>query len=249
MVAIFKRNSGESGSLIDSLRDGDYAPYLILFSVVASSLSLLTALSLSVSFHRLASKPPATLVQTNDGAMTVKEQDYLYRSPNNIRDFTGETLTLLLNWNGKTVDKYGKLTTDHGVALGENDRIPTRAYEAASAFTTEGRLRSQVLERVGKWSSGRSASKNTTQRLEIQKIIIPKKLEKAGHWRVDVVSTRVIKQGPHEEPIRFNQSLFVRAVPALSEPVPETATPEEKAFYKIREHGLEIYRMESFTRN
>lgn len=250
MVAFFRNNSSNNqGSLISSLREGDYSPYLIIFSTVASSVALLTSLSLSVSFAKIASKPPSTLVQTSNGAISVQEQDYLYRSPKSIRNFTGQTLSMLLNWNGKTLDKYGNLKADPGVDTGSNNKVPTLAYEAANAFSTDGRFRSQTIGKISNWSSAKFFSGASTQRLEIKKIGIPRKLKKAGHWRVNVISTRYIKQGTLVEPITFNKTLFIRAVPIIENPSPKTATPEQTAFYKIRTHGMEIYRMQSLERN
>lgn len=251
MVSLFRsnsQNSGSQGSLISSLREGDYSPQLIIFSVVASAASLLTSISLSVSFAGIAGRPPSTLVQTNNGAITAKEQHYLYRSPSNIKKFTGQTLSMLLNWNGKTLDKYGNLQADPGVEVGGTNKIPTLAFEATNAFTTDSRLRSQVTERISKWASSKFLKGSSTQRLEIKKIGIPRKLKKEGHWRVNVISSRYIKQGVHVEPITFNKVLFLRAVPIVENPSPETATAEQKAFYKVRAHGLEIYRMQSLER-
>lgn len=248
MISLFNRSDGNSPGLISSLREGNYGPHLIIFSVVASSVSILTALSLSFSYGKLASKPQVTLAQTNDGVISIKEQDYLYRAPNNIRDFTGQTLSMLLNWSGQTINQYGVIEKDQGIEVGQQSKIPTMAYEASHAFTTDGRLRSQVIERLAKWSDDKYFQGSKEQRLEIKKIMIPQALDKKGHWRVNVIATRVISQAQSTEPIEFNRTLFIRAVPIISNPIPESSTPEQKAFYKVRQQGLEIYRMQKFTR-
>lgn len=249
MVLFFRSNSQDHGSLIASLRDGDYTPQLIMFSTVASAAAILTSISLSISYAQIAGKPASTLVQTNNGALTVEEQHYLYRTPATIREFTGQTLSMLLNWNGKTLDRYGNLKSDPGVDAGGQNKIPTLAYEASNAFTTDKRLRTQVVERISNWMTPDFLSSKSTQRLEIKKIGIPQKLKKKGHWRVNVISTRYIKKGSFVEPITFNKVLFLRAIPIINNPSPETATPEQKAFYKTRAHGLEVYRMQSLERN
>lgn len=248
MISLFGNNNRDTGGLIASLNEGNYSAYLIIFSAVGTSVSLLTVLSLSFSYGKLASKPPSTLVQTTNGALTVTEQDHLHRAPATIQKFTGQTLSTLLNWSGKTINDYGLIENDPGVNVGGQNKITTMAHEATNAFTTDKGLRSQVTQLMSKWTDSAYFEGKKQQHLEIKKIMIPQALDKKGRWRVNVVATRLIKQGELVEPITFNRSVFIRAVPIIENPSPETATAEQKAFYKVRKFGLEIYGMEKFDR-
>lgn len=242
-----RQGGGDSG-LIASLNEGNYSGYLIAFSAVGTSVSLIVSLSLSFSYGQLAGKPPVTLVQSLDGVMSTEEQDHLYRHPATIQKFTGQTLSMLLNWSGKTINQYGLLENDKGVSVGGRERIPTLAHEASNAFTTDGNYRKQILGVLSGWSSRDFFDGNGEQRIEIKKIMIPQALEEEGHWRVNVVANRIIKKGQSSETFKFNRTLLVRAVPIIDDPADKTSTPEQKAFYRIRQFGLEIYQMDKLDR-
>lgn len=240
-------------TLSKSLNVANYDTHLKLITFALSSFSALGVLWLGVSFNTLANRPAPVLVQTMDGPMVVEAKDHLYRSPRQIQAFTQRTLTMLLSWNGQTVDEFGAIHKDKGVQVGKNS-IPTLAYEASNAFAEDGQLRTNVLERLSKWVAPGYFNGTKEQRIKIGKISIPKEIEgKPGHWVVNVVATRYItvkadNKRQFEEPVRFNQTLYFRAVPPQTEPLPDTATPEEKAYYRIRQYGLEIYRMKKFDR-
>lgn len=256
MVSIAKPRQKPKRSkrtLSTSLDIANYDTHLKLITFALSGLSTLGVLWLAVSFNTLANRPAPVLVQTMDGPMVVEAKDHLYRSPRQIQTFTQRILTMLLSWNGQTVDEFGAIHKDKGVQVGKNS-IPTLAYEAANAFTEDGRLRTNVLERISKWVDPGYFNGTKEQRIKIGKISIPKEIKgKPGHWVVNVVATRYItlksdNKRQFEEPVKFNQTMYFRAVPPQTEPLSDTATPEEKAYYRIRQYGLEIYRMKKFDR-
>ena len=245
MVAIPKT---KKGTLISSLQTGDYLPHLAIYAVVVSTVSALAALSLAISFANIAKKKDPVLVQTHKGPIQVQAEHHLSRSPQSIQDFVGRVLSLSFNWTGKTIDEYGAQVKDKGVDFGRQNRISTLAYETAGAFTTDSRLRSQVLEKIAEWSDPAYLQGTKQHRIEIKKITLPRKLKRTGHWSVGVVANRVITQERNTEVMTFNRKLYLRAIPVIEDPFPEGATPESRASFNIRQYGLEIYRMEKFTR-
>lgn len=248
MVSITRQNQGSNrGSLIKSLKTADWVPHLIIYSVLASTISVISTGFLAVSLFKIANKPDPVLVQTNAGPVAVDAKENLHRSPQHIRDFAEMTLSMLFNWSGKTIDEYGIQKKDSGVEIGR-DRISTLAFEAQYALSNKDRFRDQVIDKIAEWTEPGYFTGNQSQHLEINRVMLPRTLKKEGHWSVNVVATRVITKNKQTEKVAFNRTLFIRAVPITKDPLPEAATSEQKAFYKLRQYGLEVYKMQKFSR-
>lgn len=86
---------------------------------------------LAVSFSRLASQKPPTLVQQVDGrAFTARATDYDYREPEVIRKTVSDWAILTFTWG--QLPGQSQAPKDEGKLIsGARHRIPTSAWEAS----------------------------------------------------------------------------------------------------------------------
>lgn len=226
----------------------NWLPILAITAVILSLGNTLGMVFMGTAYFGIANKKQPTLVQTVDGqAINTVEDDYLNRSIPTIRGFVRSELLLLLTWTGYTLDEEGIVVKDKGLDY-DGNKISSRAHEAQYGLSTEDGFRQDIMRMLASWHTPDYLQGNKTQTLEIGHIHRPKEIE-PGKWSVGVVATRTISTGRdgHEEYTTFNRTLYVRAVDPHTDPLKETATVEQKAFYKVRQAGLEIYAMRGFN--
>jgi hypothetical protein len=204
-------------------------------------------------------RPRGNYVQLIDGKVIEAGQfDSQYRSPQTIRRFVFESLSLLFNWNGykpvSTLEESRNPELDPGVNT-ERGVVPTTAFLGSFAFR-EG-LRTSLLNEIvkfvppqviaGKPNSGRSRGETVAPPApKIQTFIVidfisePQPISKS-EWEVNVVSTvlEVSQGGIGREIMKFNKRLVIAAVEPLS-PVKVQDLGYFQPFVNIRASGLQI---------
>jgi hypothetical protein len=217
---------------------------------VVSSLGLHVLLTLglgllSLSFFKLSVKPSPTLVQLGTGeSIPVAPLGSKDRTPDVIKKFTADSLSLLMTWSG-SVQQGGQTVPDKGVEIQSptstrRAKITTPAYQGG--FTLSEDFRKEFLLMIGKLTPSNVFAGNTQVVFVPLSISQPVKIEE-GKWRIDVVANlNVISQNDLlGTTIPFNKEVFVQAVEA----------PEYKAnadgivavVQRVRSSGLEIYAM------
>lgn len=241
-----KKKSKPRSSIGDRGEGINWLPILALLAVIFSSLSLLGTLFIGAGYWKIAQKKQPTLVQTVDGeAITTTEDEHLYRSVATIRKFVRSELSMLLTWTGNTVDEDGLVIKDKGIEW-NGRKISSRTYEAQFGLSVDDGFREDIMDLIASWHTPDYLTGNKTQTLEIKHIYRPKEIE-PGRWSVGVVASRTISVGANKEYTRFNRTLYIQAVEPQTDPLPDTATAEQKAFYRIRKAGLQIYAMRGFS--
>jgi len=243
------------------------AGVMFVGTLLIQAVALLTIIITNLVFISL--KPRRNYVQLLDGQVVeMGEMERNYRTPQTIRRFIFESLSLLFNWNGfkpmTTIEEANRPELDPGINV-EKGLVPTGAYYASFAFRDG--LRTSLLNQIagivprelvsGVRTGGRTNPNPTPQsspsRMEIQRsapnvqtvlvidfISNPKSVG-SGKWEVDVVSTLLeIRPGRNAQEIsKFNKTLVIVAV----EPLTQDLTQDLKYYQpliNIRATGLQI---------
>lgn len=226
-------------------------PWLPLF---LAATFLLQLLGLFVGFFNgvqaniLVRKPVPVLVQLVDGrALKVAPEEALHREPQVIDRLVREWSTLTLNWSGK----FPNGDPDRGMNVGGGKKIPTSPWVASFILSED--FRSGFLKYLAEnWVKPGVFEGQIQTALQVEQIRQPKSvIDKQGrplpgHWQVEMVANLLefdLAQ-PIGTPSTFNKRLFLRAVPPPLYPLIDTGSEIQKAVYKLRQAGLEIYHIE-----
>ncbi len=234
-------------TLLAKKKSGVLAPenLLPLFVVISLGLNagcLLAILILGTVTTRLANRPVPTLVQTVGGESILTESmDHLDRTPETIRRFTAQTLTMMFTWNPVQQDAAGEVVADQGVEVGKS-RATTRSWQASFALAED--FRAAFLEEVGAMTPDDVFVGNAQSVFNIESLSEPKRLG-AGQWEIEVVANLVIfnQQNSQGVGIPFNKTIYVQAVEPPSDPLEEDATKIQQAVYRVRSSGLQFVQM------
>ncbi|MEM1291124.1 MAG: hypothetical protein AAGH67_06610 [Cyanobacteria bacterium P01_H01_bin.162] len=218
-------------------------PLFVVVSLVMGGLSLLGLAILGTVTARLANRPVPTLVQTVDGESILTEpMDHLDRTPETIRRFTADTLTMMFTWNPVQQDANGgRVVTDQGVEVGKA-RATTRSWQASFALAED--FRPTFLAEVGEMTPPDVFAGTAQSVLNIESLSDPKRLA-AGQWEIEVVANLIIfhPQHPQGLAIPFNKKILLKAVEPPSDPLAAEATGIQQAVYRVRSSGLQIEQM------
>ncbi|NER27604.1 MAG: hypothetical protein F6J89_08210 [Symploca sp. SIO1C4] len=221
-----------------------------LFAVGTFGLHVLTVFGLLLlygNYSRLAQKPPPSLVQLSSGeALTVAPIGSKERTPEVVKRFTVDTLTLIMNWSGKlpskTTEEAVQPTLDPGVDLrtvGGKGKVTTAAWQGSFALSED--FRKQFLQRLAELIPPGVFSGQTQAVLVPLEVQNPIKIDE-GQWKVTMVANLMVFQASNNlgDVIPFNKEIFVRAVEA-----PKYVLSAENSLAAVvatvRASGLEIY--------
>ena len=227
-------------------------PLFVLGSTLLNVIIFVQLCLNNIWVARLAQKPPPALVQLIDGrTVTVAPQDSLHREPGNIKRFVQETMTLMFSWSGHLPTGSNKPTSqairDPGIRIkNSRNRITTPSWSASFALS-EG-FRSAFLIELAELTPQSIWRSNTAVFLLIDRIGEPKEIA-SGRWKVKLVSNLMTFENsdPVGQGIEFNKEIYLRAVTPSLSPVPSSASEYQKTAYRIREAGLEIYKITSLS--
>ncbi|MBD1922594.1 hypothetical protein H6F77_16110 [Microcoleus sp. FACHB-831] len=221
-----------------------------LFALGTLGLHLLTFFVLILlygAYSSLSKKSPPTLVQLDTGeAITVAPLGNKERTPQVVKKFTIDTMTLMLNWSGtkppSTVEEATKPVLDPGVDVGSavpgRAKVTTAAWQAGFALSED--FRKEFLAKLAEITpSGvfKSATQVALVPLEIQE---PQKIAE-GKWKIKIVANLIVldKGNNLGQVIPFNKEIFIQAVES---PVfPGDKGGVAAIIYQVRTSGLEIY--------
>lgn len=235
-------------TLLHSRKKGIFAgdnllPMFVVISLAIGALNLLLLLSLSIATVRVAKRPEPRLVQLDGGrSVLVESIDHQERSPETIRLFTKETLTMMFTWNAvtQTRDAAGTVqtTTDQGVNVG-GARATTKSWQASFALSED--FRGPFLEAVGQMTPDEIFANKAQSVFNIESLSDPLNIGD-GEWVIEVVANLIIfdQQTPRGRAIPFNKKIYIRAIEPPSDPLLRDASPIQAAVYQVRSAGLEI---------
>ncbi|WP_218082510.1 hypothetical protein [Anthocerotibacter panamensis] len=224
-------------------RRKDILPLFVLATFISQVFVILLLMFQGTLINQLSRKAPPTLVQLVDGqAVQVGPMDHLERTPEIVRRFVGETMSLMMNWSGtlppETVEESKVPKPDPGVGIG-GKRIATATWQAGFALSED--FRRPFMETLAQLTPPEVFGNGTQVVLVVRNIGNPEKIGE-GRWRVAMVANVVVFRKDQDslgKAIPFNKDIYVRAVEAS--PTLENTTPLQKAIYRIRQSGLEIY--------
>lgn len=229
---------------------------LYFFVLATTGVQLITLIWLAantLAVYRVGNKAVPTLVQMADGRATkVVALGSKERTPQTIRRFTSDTLTLMFNWSGtlppETSEETQAPKRDPGVKIGqESSLLSTTSWQAGFALADD--FRSQFLAKVAQLTP-RDVFTGSTRVVLITRYLSEPQQIKPGIWKLQVVGDLVFFNAQHNagDSVSFNKEVFVRAVDPPSTPLAELATTLEKTVYGIRQSGLEIYAIRELER-
>ena len=213
---------------------------------------LLQLVFLTIWVARLAQKPSPSLVQLVDGkAITVTPKASTERTPATIQTFVSNTLTLYYNWSGILPDQGEsdsplEVKRDTGVEIDGRYKVTTSTWTASFAFAED--FRSDHLKQTAQLTPQRIFNESgSSSRIQVmlQILHLGEPIEiKPGRYKLPMVANLIhFENGQAVEAIKFNKRIYVRAVYPQQHPLPESASELVQSAYRIREAGLEIYRM------
>lgn len=236
------------------------ANLLTLF--VFATLGLQGLLFLQTTFNtlwiaKLARKPAPTLVETREGrSLKVDAESSLYRSPEAIKSFVSQVVTLLFSATGTLQSAPTKLNNslkpqlDPGVEFTSGQfskkKVTTSAWEASFALSSD--FRSTFIPALADITPTGVFRGITQTALVIDYLGEPEELS-PGKWRVKMIANLYTFTGGDRigKAVPVNKDIYVRATFTMPKPLPETATDIQYAIYQIRQAGLEIYRFGDLT--
>ena len=233
------------------------APTLLgLLTILSLGLNVIVLVGILLTYgayNRLSNKPPPTLVQSADGSvMRVSPLASHERTPEVIQRFTGETLSLLMNWSGrlpaKTVEEAQNVQRDPGVPVktAKGDRkVSSAAYQASFALSED--FRKEFLQKIAELTPPEVFAGQAQVLLVPREVGIPEKIGE-GRWKVKLIANLLTFRGGDNvgTPLAFNKEIFLQSVD--SPQPPQESTDLAKAVYQIRQSGLEIYSIRDLVR-
>ena len=219
-------------------------PVYVIVSMALNGLSVVLLGICTLAIIRLAYRPVPTLVQSETGEILKTEPaPFWHREPSVIKNFVGQTFTLLFSWSGmaKLPNEAGELVTqrDPGVKLNNNDVITTPAYEASYALAAE--FRESFREKIANLTPGTVWNGKTQVHIEFITIGEPQPIAK-GRWKVNLVASLIIRSPtkPSGRALPFNKTVYIRAIDTPPLPLPDEATPLQQTVNNIRLSRIEI---------
>ena len=227
-------------------------PLFVLGSTLLNVIIFVQLCLNNIWVARLAQKPPPALVQLVNGkTITVAPQSSLSREPGNIKRFVQETMTLMFSWSGylpaHSNQPNRKSIRDPGLKINNSrNRITTPSWTASFALSED--FRAAFLTELAGLTPQSIWRSNTSVFLQINRIGEPKAIA-PGKWKVKLVSNLMTFENsdPVGQGIEFNKEIYLRAVTPSLLPVPNSASEYQKTAYRIREAGLEIYKITSLS--
>ncbi|MGK7947266.1 MAG: hypothetical protein AB4368_00285 [Xenococcaceae cyanobacterium] len=228
-------------------------PLFVLGSSLLNTIIFVQLCLNNIWVARLAKKPPPALVQLVDGRIIeVAPTDSLSRKPENIKRFVQETMTLMFSWSGNLTNGSEKLKSetlpDPGIRIkNSRNRITTPSWTASFALSED--FRAAFLAELAELTPQSIWRSNTAVFLQINRISEPEEIA-PGKWKVKLVSNLMTFENsdPIGQGISFNKEIYLRAVTPSLSPLPKSASEYQKTAYRIREAGLEIYKITALSR-
>jgi hypothetical protein len=227
----------------------DILPLFAIGTLGIQVIVLLLTLSGLASLWAIAHKPAPAMVQLVDGrSVAMEPADHLTRTPENIRRFVKDSLSLMFTWTAKipAVNSNGPtnvsaMVNDPGIAVG-GGRITTATWQGSFALKED--FRTPFLQQVAKMTPPSVFGSNAQAVLSFESVSDPKPIQ-LGVWQVDVVANLLIfdPQHPQGFATSFNKSIFIQATEPTTDPLPENSTPIQKALYRVQQNGLQITEM------
>jgi hypothetical protein len=213
-----------------------------LFVLVTLGLHLLLILMMVYSglqTTRLANRPLPVAVQMEGGRIIGQTpMPPEFRTPEVIQTVVKDWVIATLNWRLKT--EQG--ATDPGVAIANGRKVPSVVWKASFLLSEQDNFRSKFLQLLAQLIPYSIFTGQATTAVELNSLSAPQSIS-PGRWKVDLVSNVLIFDTPGaagRSLFTFNKRIFLRAVPSLTNPLPEQATDVQKLIYNLRLAGLEI---------
>lgn len=237
--------------LLNRKKRFDSSDILPLFAVGTLGLQALILLLLfanMVNTWQIAHKPPPSMVQLLDGrSVGMEPVDHLARTPEDVRRFVKDTMGMMFTWTSKVPRSNSGASSsatlhDPGVSI-DSGKVTTSSWQASFALKED--FRTPFLQAVAQMTPSSVFGSGAQSVLSFESISDPKPL-KPGQWQVDVVANLLIFDDSHPQglAVPFNKSIFVRASEPNTDPLPDSSTPIQKAFYRIQQSGLQITEMQ-----
>ena len=243
-MAFLKTKS--SAKRLVSFSGTNLLPVFVIGSLALQVLLFVQTTSNAIWIAKLARRPAPTLVELEDGkSIQVGAEDALYRSPQSIKTFVSQSMTMLFTASGTLPADSSqaalKPTPDPGVEVGGRKKVPTPAWEASFALSEDFRM--AFLQELADITPMSMSSGTTQTMLVINHLSEPEQLE-SGKWRVQMIANLYTFTGSDRigQAVPVNKDIYVKAIYVTPQPLPESATEIQRAVYKIRAAGLEITR-------
>jgi hypothetical protein len=250
MVRAMKLENKPSSSLLSA--QTNFLPLFVLVSLVLQGLLLMLTLFNTGWMIKLARKPAPTLVELTDGrSIGVEAKDALYRSTESIDAFVGQIMSLLFTASGTLApDRTTREPrTDPGVEVdgaGSRKRVTTAAWEGSFALSKD--FRAAFLRELAEMTDRGIFAGSVQTWLSIDHLSEPEPIE-PGQWRLKMIATLYVFAAGDRvgKPIPVNKAIYVQAIHVPPQPLPDSATEIQRAFYQARAAGLEITRLEDIS--
>ncbi len=226
-------------SKLPKLHSSDILPLAFAGLSVGVLILSVAVFWLAISFSRLASQKPPTLVQQVDGrAFTVRPTDYQYREPEVIRRLVSDWAVMTFTWGKLPTEQ--KQSTDPGVKIAGNKRIPSAAWEASFVLAPD--FRDAFLKQLATDVVPDGVFDGKVSAVLVPQNISPPQVAGEGRWQVDLIATRILfdETNPAGYTVPFNRRIFVRAVEPPQSPLTQNASEYQRVAYRMLEGGVQI---------
>lgn len=226
-------------------------PISVLLGIGLNLFVVLMVITQGLKINKLETKDPPRLVQMVDGrSIAVAPIDHNERTPESIRRFVNDTMTLMFTWSGtlppQTPQEAKVPLPDPGVRLktpkGGFETVTTASWEASFALSTA--FRREFIMAIAALTPEGVFKRGEQVVLVVQTVGDPVSIRE-GEWKIDLVGSLLVFDGRDKsgETIPFNKEIFVRAVEPPAMPLGENSTELQKTVYRVRQAGLEIYKI------
>jgi len=224
-------------------------PTFVVGSIVIQSISFLIITSMFGKINKMESSKTPNLVELADGTSArVTPAPHDERTHQAISEFVGKTMVGLLSWNSVIQnlgnnDPSSKQQSDQGVQAGER-KITLATW--ASGFGLSEDFRGTFLTELAKLTPPDVFTGKTQSLLLVRYLSEPEKITESK-WKQDMVANLVIFQQGDQvgKGLSFNKTIYVRAIDTPE--LPKMATETQKAAYKARKDGLEIFKIQDLV--
>ena len=220
-------------------RSSNILPLFLLAMFFIQVLLLLLVFFNGVQISKIANRPAPALVQLIDGqVLKVAPAAANHRESVVIDRLVREWATLTMNWSGR----FPNGEPDPGVDVG-NGKAPSSAWVASFVLSED--FRGGFIKQIAQMVPTGVFEGRTQTVLQIEHISWPQLLS-PGQWQVNIVANllTIDLAKPIGQPIEFNKQIFLQAVPPPLYPLSDGGSELQKAVYKLRQAGLEIFQIE-----
>jgi hypothetical protein len=228
---------------------GNLLTFFVLATLALQFLLFIQTTLNTIWIAKLNNRPAPTLVELQDGrSIQVGSNDWQYRSPQAILNFTSEIVTMLFSTPGKLSlePNRGSNRIDPGVVLQgrsfhTNNKVTTAAWQASFALSED--FRSAFLAELAQITSpGVFAGINQTV-LSINYLSQPQQIE-AGKWKLNMIANLYLFGAGDKvgQVIPVNKTIYLQAVYVNPQPLAQNASDMQRLIYRARSAGLEISR-------